>query len=626
MTLPQLSPLVRSGDTASLDRLTAGGALEGTSVEVKAALTRQAAQAGQAEMLRLLFEKYHLYDPDPDARGRTPLHYAAMSGDPETILFALDVLGYDPLTGDALGQTALDYASRASDPEGYAVLSERLGFSLSESYRNPILRGFHPDPSVVRVGEDYYLVNSSFTFFPGLPVFHSRDLVHWRLISHAVENLDASGLKGLPGGFGYWAPDISFYRGKFWVAAPLRRSTPPFRLQMLISATDPHGPWSAPKFLPLDGIDPSLFADEDGRRYILLNPGAIMAELDEDGNLISAPEMIFFGSARIKPEGPHLLKKDGWYYLFLAEGGTGPDHMETVQRSRNLRGPYEPCPFNPILGKRNPFSPVQRSGHGKPVSTPDGRWFMVYLCGRSVEGKTVMGWDHALDPVLWTADGWPMVNQLRGPSCLQALPLPEADTPLPPDAPDWISPRGDPARFADISVSRIRLRAGADPAGLEPCSLLLLRQAEASFSQSVCLDLSDAGSSTLAGLTGYYDECSFFLFGLRKTPEGCDLILLEQKGAAREIRVLDTLPGFSARLRVEADGLRRRFYVDPTDEAISSAPPLLSLRTEYLSDEGAFGQKRFTGATLGLAAIGTGTARFDAHRVRFLPPRERVES
>ncbi|MBQ9265332.1 MAG: glycoside hydrolase family 43 protein [Clostridia bacterium] len=323
------------------------------------------------------------------------------------------------MTGDINGQTALDDAHRANKPDAYHWLPHRLGFTLDDCYRNPILRGFHPDPSIVRVGEDYYIVNSSFVHFPGLPIFHSRDLVHWQVIGHAVENLAWSGLPGLPGGFGYWAPDISYYKGRFWVVATLRRNTLPYRLQMITSAAGPKGPWDQPKFLPLDGIDPSLFADEDGRRYILLNPGAILAEIDDAGNLISAPEMIYFGSARIKPEGPHLLKKDGWYYLFLAEGGTDSGHMETVARSKNLRGPYEDCPFNPILGRKNLLSPIQRSGHGKPVMLPHGRWMMAYLCGRSVEVKTVMGRETAIDPLTWTADGWPMVNALKGPSCLQ---------------------------------------------------------------------------------------------------------------------------------------------------------------------------------------------------------------
>ena len=610
--------LVQSGDLSSLRAMARDGGTEGFSPEEKAILTRTAAQYGQTAVLRFLFEAAHLYNTDPDEEGRTVLHFAAMSGNAETVRFAMDVLGFDPLTADAMGRTALMEARKAPVQSAYSFLTERLGFTAEQCYRNPVLRGFHPDPSVVRVGEDYYLVNSSFVHFPGLPVYHSRDLVHWRLIGHAAENLELSGLAGLPGGYGYWAPDISYSRGRFWVVATLRRDTVPYRLQMITSAEDPRGPWTAPRFLPLDGIDPSLFEDTDGRRYILLNPGAILTEVDEAGNLISEPEMIFFGDARIKPEGPHLLKRDGWYYLFLAEGGTGPEHMETVMRSRSLHGPYEACPFNPILSRRNPFSPVGRSGHGKMVSTPDGRWFMVYLCGRSVEGRTVMGRETALDPVEWTADGWPIVNRLRGPSCLQVRPFPAAKQeasglPEASASPDWISPRSDFHSFARFAGDTLTLVCGADPAGLTPCSLLLRRQEESCFRMSVRMDLRDAGTGTLAGFTGYYDERSFFLFGLQKNGKECRLVILEQEGEERRVRDFCSVSGSEAFLQMEGDGFRRKLFLRQGEEYTL----METLRADYLCDEGVPGGKRFTGAAVGLAAVGAGTAAFTDFRLSF---------
>ncbi len=615
MNPEKLQDLVQSGDIAGVDALAESNALEAVPPDVKTLLTRTAARAGQSVMLRHLFEYHHLYGADPDEQGRTILHFAAMSGDRETVRFAVDVLGFDPMSGDMQGKTALDYAREAPQPQAYAFLTDQLGFTLEDCYRNPVLRGFHPDPSVVRVREDYYLVNSSFVFFPGLPIFHSRDLVHWQLIGHAVENLETSGLPNLPGGFGYWAPDISYFQGRFWVVATLRRNTPPCRLQMITSAADPRGPWDAPRFLPLDGIDPSLFADDDGRRYILLNPGAILAEISEEGQLISKPEMICFGSARIKPEGPHLLKKDGWYYLFLAEGGTGDGHMETVMRSRNLKGPYEACPFNPILSRKNPFSSVQRSGHGKAVSTPDGRWYMVYLCGRPVEGKTVMGRETALDPLLWTKDGWPMVNGLQGPSCLQLKPVPGASPECSYNT-EWIAPRADPLVFARISASLVILQCGSDPAQTAPCSLLLRRQAEARFCQKALVDMADARTGDLAGLAGYYDERSFFLFGLEKTEAGCDLKIVEQIGDRRTERVLKQLPIPEQTLLIRADGFLRELYAQDKGESRLIA----SIHTEYLCDEGVSGGKRFTGALCGIAAIGKGEATFRDISYQFSHP------
>ena len=599
----QVLDAVRSGDCRAVGSLAEGGCLEGISAEDKALLVRSAAEAGQGAMLRFLFENRHLYSADPDPEGRTLLHAAASSGDADTVLFAMDVLGFDPLGGDLRGVTPLDLAEQAEKRDAFLLLSSRLGFAPGQGFRNPVLRGCHPDPSVVRVGEDYYLVNSSFVFFPGLPVYHSRDLVHWREIGHAVENLASSGLTGLPGGYGYWAPDISFFRGRFWVVATLRRNTEPYRLQMITSAVDPRGPWDPPKFLPLDGIDPSLFTDEDGKRYILLNPGAMIAGLSESGDLLSGPRMISFGAARVKPEGPHLVRRNGWYYLFLAEGGTGEGHMETVLRSRDLYGPYESCPFNPILTRKDPLSPIRRCGHGKPVLLPDGRWYMVYLCTRPVGGLTLTGRETALDPLIWTADGWPMVNGLKGPSCLQALPFP--GVPVPPASPETpVSPRNDPERFSLRSVAGITLRCGADPASADPCSLLLRRQSEPFLSQTVRVDMRGACEGDLGALAGYYDERSFCLFGLRKEKNGCSLVLDELVGGRRKTQALAFLEEPEAVLSVCGDGLTRRLLL--------GNQPVAVIRTDYLCDEGLPDSKRFTGAMYGLAAVGSGTITFKA--------------
>jgi len=601
MILPQTLEAIRTGNCDAIDRLAETGVFDDIGAEEKSLLVRTAAEAGQCAMLRFLFEYHHLYSTEPDDLGRTLLHTAASSGDAETVRFAMDVLGFDPLCGDLHGVTPLDLARQAGNQSAFRLLSSRLGFVPEQGYRNPILRGCHPDPSILRVGEDYYLVNSTFVFFPGLPVYHSRDLVHWEEIGHAVEKMETSGLAGLPGGFGYWAPDISFFRGRFWVVATLRRNTKPYRLQMITSAADPRGPWDPPKFLPLDGIDPSLFTDDDGQRYILVNPGAMVAQISETGDLLSGPRMISLGSVRIKPEGPHLLRKDGWYYLFLAEGGTGKGHMETVLRSKGLYGPYESCPFNPILSKKNPLSPIQRTGHGKPVQLPDNRWYMPYLCNRPVEGMTLMGRETALDPVTWTADGWPMVNELKGPSCLQALPFPDSSgNPDPCEA--YISPRNDPKSFMLSGSPTVRLRCGADPASTAPCSLLLRRQKESSLLQSVRIDMSQAAEGDIGALTGYYDEQSFCLFGLRKEKNGCSLILTEQIGDSRKTSILASQVTQEALLSVRGEGLERHLLLESETAAV--------IRTEYLCDEGLPNRKRFTGAMYGLAAIGSGIVSF----------------
>lgn len=173
---------------------------------------------------------------------------------------------------------------------------------------------------------------------------------------------------------------------------------------MVVTAQRPEGPYSEPVLFEEDGIDPSLFHDTDGRHYMLLNRGARIFEVDAQATRrLSETTLLYYGSCKRAPEGPHLLKKDGWYYLFLAEGGTGMGHRETVARSRNLHGPYEPSPYGPVLRQWDERALIQRCGHAKPVSTPDGRWYLVYLCGRALEGQwTLLGRETALDPIQWT--------------------------------------------------------------------------------------------------------------------------------------------------------------------------------------------------------------------------------
>ncbi len=609
MNLKQVCAWIASGEREALAQWARDRKDSVLTDAEKQIIVRTAARNGQSDILRDMFTLYHLSATDADETGRTLLHEAASSGDPETIAFVMDVIGFDPLLGDQNGVTPLDEAAGAKKTDGYRMLTQRLGFGVKECYRNPIIRGFHPDPSVVRVGEDYYLVNSSFVLFPGVPVFHSRDLVHWRQIGHAVENLAASGLEGLPGGFGYWAPDISYSDGKFWVVATLRRNTPPYRLQMMTTAVDPRGPWTEPVFIPLDGIDPSLFV-EDGHRYMLLNPGAILTEISDTGDILSAPQMLYYGSAKIKPEGPHLLKKDGWYYLFLAEGGTGDAHRETVVRSRCLKGPYEECPYNPILGQKVPWSSIQRSGHGKLVSTPDGRWYMIYLCGRKVEGRTMLGRETALDPVTWTADGWPIVNSGKGPSCLQRMPYVTTSVPDE-NGEDWIAPRTDPASFVSANGEKTILQCGSDPADRGPCSLLLCRQREAGFVQSVHISMENVGEGSFGGMAGYYDERSFFLYTARREEGHLILELTEQIGNERKTQQLTCLEGYEVTLRIKGTGLTRvmEYVTDGKDRQAGQ------VYADYLSDEGLQEGKRFTGALLGLAAIGKGQVCFTAHTV-----------
>jgi alpha-N-arabinofuranosidase len=269
-----------------------------------------------------------------------------------------------------------------------------------EEHMNPLLSGFYPDPSIVRVEEDFYLVTSSFAYYPGIPLFHSRDLVHWTQLGHVLDRPSQLDLDSLRISRGVFAPTIRFHDGTFYVICTLVDAGGNF----LVTATDPGGPWSDPVWLPFDGIDPSIFFDADARVYITNNGApsyeplyaghrAIwIQEFDlETQEMIGPRQMIVDGGVNIEEEpvwieAPHQFTRDGLYYLIAAEGGTGVNHSEVVFRSDDPMGPYEPYDKNPILTQRHldpgrPF-PVTSSGHADFVELPNGDWWAVFLATR----------------------------------------------------------------------------------------------------------------------------------------------------------------------------------------------------------------------------------------------------
>ncbi len=293
-------------------------------------------------------------------------------------------------------------------------------------YRNPILSGYYPDPSITRVGEDYYLVTSTFTHFPGLPIFHSRDLVSWTQIGNAIDRPGQLDFSGLAVSKGVFAPDISYHDGIFYIV----NTCVGCKENFVITAKDPAGPWSNPVWLPFEGIDPSIFWEGD-KAYIVNNRApdepprydghrAIwIQEFDwRTGKMVGESTQLVNGGIDIskKPvwiEGPHVIARDGFYYLIAAEGGTGDNHSEVVLRSEKLRGPYVPYAGNPILSQRtldrNRAHPVTSAGHAKFVQTPDGDWWATFLATRPyADDMYNIGRETFLLPVTWR-DGWPHI-------------------------------------------------------------------------------------------------------------------------------------------------------------------------------------------------------------------------
>ena len=297
---------------------------------------------------------------------------------------------------------------------------------MARVFHNPILPGFYPDPSICRVGDDYYLVTSSFEYFPGLPVFHSRDLAHWRQIGHVLTRPSQLNLDAVPCSAGLYAPTIRHHNGTFYVINTLMQGKAE-KGNFIVTAPEITGPWSEPFWLPeARGIDPSLFFDDDGRAWYVGNRGVPapefpghceiwLQELDLGTMRLTGPDYALWEGAMKKsfwPEGPHLYRIDGMYYLLISEGGTGHNHAVSIARSPQITGPYEGCGRNPILTHRHLglSCPIVGTGHADLVQTPGGEWWMVLLGMRPYAGYFFnLGRETFLCEVRWE-DGWPVIN------------------------------------------------------------------------------------------------------------------------------------------------------------------------------------------------------------------------
>ena len=285
----------------------------------------------------------------------------------------------------------------------------------------PIVPGFHPDPSICRVGDTYYLANSSFEYVPGVPIRRSADLVSWELVGHALTRPSQLPPSDGAANTGIYAPTLRHHDGRFHLVTT--NILEAHRGHLIVTAEDPAGRWSDPVHVAgTDGIDPDLCWDDAGVCHLTWTsfrpelPGIASAPIDPaTGAMLGEPRLLWNGTGLAAPEGPHLYRVDGWWYLLLAEGGTERGHAVTVARARTLEGPYEPAPANPILTHRSTTHPVQNTGHADLVERPDGSWAMVYL-GVRPRGKTpqfhVNGRETFLAGVDWV-DGWPVVAEDR---------------------------------------------------------------------------------------------------------------------------------------------------------------------------------------------------------------------
>ena len=287
--------------------------------------------------------------------------------------------------------------------------------------KNPVLKGFNPDPSLVRAGEDYYIATSTFEWFPGVCIHHSKDLVNWEIASYGLTNDEWVDLTGLDMSCGIWAPNLTYADGIFYLVYTIvytDRQRYKDTYNFLTTASDVHGPWSKPVLLNCSGFDPSLF--HDGEKKYLVNMvidhrvdeirfcGVDVQEYDvKTQKLIGTPVRVSRGTGRGDTEGPNIFRKGKYYYLVLAEGGTRYNHCTTVLRSENVYGPYEENPNNPVLTSAGQEDCVlQRAGHSQVIQGVDGHWYMAHLCSRPIKRSSILGRETAIQNIEWTQNGW----------------------------------------------------------------------------------------------------------------------------------------------------------------------------------------------------------------------------
>ncbi|MGN1319083.1 MAG: glycoside hydrolase family 43 protein [Lachnospirales bacterium] len=483
-------------------------------------------------------------------------------------------------------------------------------------YNNPVHRGFFPDPSVVRVGEDYYKVNSTFQYFPSIAISHSKDLVNWEIIGYAITNSDYLNLSEIGDSRGIWAPDISYYNGKFYIFATLRHNDNdiPMRSQLVMTSDKAEGPYSKPNIIPVDNIDPSHFVDDDGKHYMIIAPGITVVPLNDDcSEIVGEIKQVWKGTGERCPEGPHILKHNGYYYAILAEGGTGYGHRINVARSKSLYGEYEESPYNPVMMQKDSLSPIQRCGHGKIFDTQNGEWWCTYLCGRPNGGNyTTIGRETALDKVTWTEDGWFKINNGNGPSLENDYPnLPVCkyekkqiyDFSLGKIDLDFLWVRNPDCNMYEFTNNSLRIyTSNGNLNEIMAVNTLLHREEELNYKAEVEFNFLPKNEYEKAGLTCYYSTATYIRFN--RTLKGLELVINRNKG--EEIIKQIEIDFNRINLKVVVKGQTRAFYYKNKDNKWIEFEILYNCT--FLCDEGVKNdRKRHTGTLVGLFANSCGS-------------------
>lgn len=507
-------------------------------------------------------------------------------------------------------------------------------------FRNPVLAGFHPDPTICRTGSDYWLVTSSFVYFPGLPVYHSRNLADWRLVGHAIDRPGQLRYAGIGVSRGLFAPALSWHRGLFHLVCTMVDGGGNF----LVTAENPAGPWSDPQWLPFEGIDPSLFFDDDGRAW-MLNNGAPEGPPRYDGHraiwlqrwdadsrrLVGERRVLVDGGAdpQANPvwiEGPHLLKRDGWYILCAAEGGTSVRHSQVVFRSRRVEGHYEPWAGNPILTQRDLDGSVPGAvtctGHAQLVTGPDGQWWATFLgCRPGPAGFWLTGRETFVLPVRWTIDGWPQILPPRQRVPL-TVPAPRGAALAPPPPPrfddrfdgpvlqpGWFTLRSPERPWWRLDDGGLVIEPRADALGGRGQPSALFRRIEHAAFEARLVVEPPSDSGVASGLVLFQSERQHLFVAVGRGADGVEAAIEWCRDGRTDVIGRRALPSGdgAVELRIVCDGRWLRIDAGMAGERF----PLVSatggerfplagaLDARSLSVQAAGGGLHFTGAVIG---------------------------
>lgn len=499
---------------------------------------------------------------------------------------------------------------------------------------NPILRGFNPDASITRVGADYYIATSTFEWLPGVDIYHSTDLVNWEFAAAPLEDRVNVDLRGNEDSASIWAPNLSYAQGRFWLVFTDVKSRGPMRdmLNYVISAPDIRGPWTEPVFINASGFDPALF--HDGQRHYFLNmlydhrpekpsfAGLVMQEIDLATLELTGDRRHFFTGTDLGVcEGPTLMKRDGYYYLLAAAGGTGYSHAATVCRSENVWGPYQVSPFHPLLTtKDDPDNPVQKAGHASFVQAGD-EWFIVHIMARPLtlqRGRCPLGRETGLQKIEWV-DGWPrLANGTHSPDLVVAAPkiargveqltdhserIDFADGVLPRSLKTLRHSPGDELSF-QARPGHLRIRGAQSLGSLHDQALLARRWQSTSFRVETEVEFAPKSFQQIAGLICYYDTRNWQYLQISFDEQIASAVLRLEvcDGGVVSLVAEQPLadPQAPVRLAVRVEGDRAQFEAAQDDAGfrpVGTPTAADRLSDDYVKELGGLS---FTGAFVGI--------------------------